>query len=62
MLNKKPAGKKKDTEQENGEIYNSMQQGTPNILVSVRVRFLTKKEQEIDSRSLLHILDKYTIL
>ncbi|OMJ74642.1 hypothetical protein SteCoe_26386 [Stentor coeruleus] len=61
MLNKKSA-EKRDTEQEGGEIYTSMQQGTPNILVSVRVRPLTKKEQEIDSRSLVHVLDNNLVV
>ncbi|OMJ85852.1 hypothetical protein SteCoe_12766 [Stentor coeruleus] len=61
MLNKKPV-EKRDTEQEDVDIHSSMQQGMSNILVSVRVRPLSKKELEVDSRCLVHTLDNNLVV
>lgn len=53
---------KKEIDTDNTEIYSQMQQGVSNILVSVRVRPLSKKELEIDSRSLVHVLENNVVV
>jgi len=39
-----------------------MQQGASNILVAVRARPLTKKEQEIDDHQIVQVLDSNVIV
>ena len=56
MLSRKLT-ERKETESENSEIFSQMQQGSSNILVSVRVRPLSKKELDYDTRCLVHVLD-----
>ena len=52
----------KEKSSDNISNISSMQQGLSNILVSIRVRPLTKKELEINSRKLIQVLDGNVII
>ena len=60
-MHKKPI-EKKETESDVGELSPLMQQGISNIMVSVRLRPLSKKESEVDNRSLVHVLDNNLVV
>lgn len=61
MIGKKLTERKAD-DSENSEVFSQMQQGSSNVVVSVRVRPLSKKELEIDNRCLVHVLDMNLVL